>query len=280
MLGVILAQCLALASLLMLFIGATYGLVIPSFDQVIAMALETNLDTSFLMLGVPILGALLILLPVIRLREGPDFRDRFGWRTPSADELVYALATIVPVAVLGNLLHQLVNCWLQSLAAEDVGQWVPGDSLGQIYQLMQGVPYPLLIVVMALGPAVLEEFVFRGVIGRRMVKYVGVPAGILITSLLFAISHGGPAHALATLPIGVLLHLLYLKSGTIWIPVIVHFGNNLLAVSLFHFQLKELTHVSPQFCAVLSCYLVLILVLMSVRVSQSESVGNTRLDIS
>jgi membrane protease YdiL (CAAX protease family) len=58
----------------------------------------------------------------------------------------------------------------------------------------------------------------------------------MLTSLLFAAAHGTPAHALATLPVGICLHWVYLASRNLWAPVLLHALSNGVAVTLMKLQ--------------------------------------------
>ena len=59
-----------------------------------------------------------------------------------------------------------------------------------------GVSFFVAVVVLALGPAIGEELVFRGVIGQGLIRARGVVTGVVITCLLFAAMHVFPPHAL------------------------------------------------------------------------------------
>jgi hypothetical protein len=89
---------------------------------------------------------------------------------------------------------------------------------------------PALVFVVAVVPAVGEEFVLRGLIGRGLVARWGVPAGMLMTSGLFAALHMYPPHVAATFAIGMMLHFVYLSTRSFWAPVLFHFVNNVLAI--------------------------------------------------
>jgi hypothetical protein len=86
--------------------------------------------------------------------------------------------------------------------------------------------------------------VFRGLIGRGLIARWGVVGGVLLTSLLFAAAHVSPAHAIATLPIAVFLHVSYLATGSIGAPIFVHFLNNALSVTMMKYSLGQHVHVS------------------------------------
>ena len=89
--------------------------------------------------------------------------------------------------------------------------------------LAEGLPLPALVFVLAVLPAIGEELVFRGVIGRGLVARTGVVRGVFMTSLLFSVAHLHPAHQLSVFPLGVLLHVIYLATRSILAPILLHF---------------------------------------------------------
>lgn len=273
-LGFLFAQGITVIGLLAVMLTASFGLVWPSQDEILNWVLESNLDRSFLLVGVPVLGALFLILPAIRWREGREFRQHIGWRAPTSEEIVYSLAMVVPVALIGNVVYDVMNnWWCGERVVWPFAMALRESSLEQLYLTFQGVPYPVLVIALALAPAVVEELVFRGMLGRRLVQHFGAVPGVLMASCLFAAVHGSPPHAIATLPIAILLHALYLLTETIWIPILVHLGNNLLAISLVHFQLGPESRISVCFMAGICCYLALMLFLLHTRHGIASSRG-------
>ena len=97
--------------------------------------------------------------------------------------------------------------------------------------------WPLMygLLIIGLGPGIGEVLWFRGFIGRGLVGRFGVVAGVLLTSLLFGLVHLDPRHALVTFAIGVLLHLAFLASRSLFIPMLLHVLNNSLSVLAMHY---------------------------------------------
>lgn len=95
-----------------------------------------------------------------------------------------------------------------------------------VQALAQDTPLVVLVLVIAVAPALGEELVFRGLIGRGLIARWGLVGGVLITSVLFGMAHVHPAHALAVIPLGIVLHLAYLATRSFWAPVLLHFLNN------------------------------------------------------
>lgn len=256
LLGYLVSQGLVAALLFALLLGVAFGVHWPAPGDAIDFLLDLKLESSFLLIGVSTLGSLFLLIPAVWLRLGQQARTQLGLTPLRRDQFVFALAMVIPVGIVGNAVHQFVEPWWGGVLTQLGFYGVMTESaLHTLHRTFQGVPYSILVVAVALGPAIGEEFVFRGVVGRRMIAAWGIPAGIALTSILFALAHLSPPHALATIPIAIVAHLLYLHCGSLWAPILLHFGNNLLAVSSVRFDLIPDVTVSFELLAAAMAYL-------------------------
>ncbi|QDU50542.1 CPBP family intramembrane glutamic endopeptidase [Gimesia panareensis] len=89
-----------------------------------------------------------------------------------------------------------------------------------------------LVLVIAVFPAIGEELIFRGMIGRGLIARWGLVPGIVITSIMFGIVHTHPAHIIAVIPLGMFMHYVYYVTRSFWAPILVHFMNNAFAVTM------------------------------------------------
>ncbi|MBE6912266.1 MAG: CPBP family intramembrane metalloprotease [Ruminococcaceae bacterium] len=95
----------------------------------------------------------------------------------------------------------------------------------------------LLLVCLFLGPFV-EEFVFRGILFRMYGKVLGVAGAILMTSLLFAISHTGIAQMIYAFVLGIVLCMVRIRSKSLWNAVALHMSFNLSGTVLATSELE------------------------------------------
>ncbi len=87
------------------------------------------------------------------------------------------------------------------------------------------------IFLMAVIPALGEEFLFRGVIQKLFKDLSGnIHAGIILSAILFSAMHMQFYGFLPRFALGVMLGYMMYWSGSLWLPVIAHFINNFLAV--------------------------------------------------
>lgn len=195
-------------------------------DYLLTQQLTLVAGEQFLFVSVALLAAW------FRLRG--NLGHRLSSRPLPLQHLFLLSCIVIPLATICGQIHQwgmvgwkvLLEYYphfqsLDTLQAMDMLKSMSADS-----------PLWALLLVIAVAPALGEELIFRGVIGRGLISRWGVTAGILMTSFLFAIAHVHPVHALAVFPMGLVLHYVYYTTRSFWAPLFVHFCNNAWAVLL------------------------------------------------
>ncbi|HVJ69131.1 MAG TPA: CPBP family intramembrane glutamic endopeptidase [Caulifigura sp.] len=248
----LIAQILALAAFMAVFVFVVFGSWPRNTQAIIDLCLEIDLDRSFVPLGVTNLLCLFVLAPLVRLRLGESAREYLKIQRPEIGPLILVIGSILPLAVVSEQLYRWsLDLWaVLSERFPAVAPFANGNAVELMVQFARAESFPILIVAVALGPAVGEELIFRALIGNGLTARFGRAAGMIVTSLLFAAAHGFPPHALATIPIGLYLHHVYLSTGSYWTAVVVHFLNNLLVITLARYGAVEAIPSSP---ALLSC---------------------------
>lgn len=94
---------------------------------------------------------------------------------------------------------------------------------------LQGYEIVLNFIVMAIVPGFCEEFLFRGAILENL-KPFGRTNAIMISALLFAAMHQNVEQFLYTFVAGIVLGLVYEKTGSIWNCTLLHIINNFISV--------------------------------------------------
>ncbi len=85
--------------------------------------------------------------------------------------------------------------------------------------------------LMFLGAAIMapigEELVFRGLLQNKLIRYFGNPHSmIIISSLIFSLFHMEPSGTFTRWILGAILGYAYYYSGSILVPIFLHFVNN------------------------------------------------------
>ena len=97
------------------------------------------------------------------------------------------------------------------------------------------------IFMMALLPALSEEFLFRGVFQRLFSEmFKNYHWGIVFSAALFSAIHFQFYGFVPRMLLGVIFGFMLVWSGTLWVPIIAHFMNNAIGVFFYYLQTKGL----------------------------------------
>lgn len=103
----------------------------------------------------------------------------------------------------------------------------------------QGLAANLLI--MAIVPALGEEFIFRGILQPLLREWTKSKyAAVIISAFVFSAVHLQFYGFLPRFALGLYLGYLFFKCGSIWVPVFVHFMNNAISVIVAFFFFRGL----------------------------------------
>ena len=139
------------------------------------------------------------------------------------------------------------------------------------------------LIMIALLPAIGEEFLFRGVLLRMFKDWSrNVHVAVIVSAFLFSALHMQFYGFLPRFILGILLGYLFVWSRSIWVPVIVHFFNNAIAVyAAWLFERGSITTDAESFgdvdqplLIILSFVSVLILT-VAIRYFEAQKKGNT-----
>ncbi len=104
---------------------------------------------------------------------------------------------------------------------------------------LQGLLFNIFMI--AVIPALGEEFIFRGIILRIFRQWTGrMHLAVWISAILFSAMHLQFFGFLPRLMLGLLLGYMFVYSGNIWLPVFAHFFNNAAAVTFYFLKHNEI----------------------------------------
>ncbi len=189
-----------------------------------------GLGTGLLVgLGIAQVLAIIYTWALLRNLVGREWRKEIGLeKVPKWDQVVATLLLVPGMMVAANGVVGLIPH--QGAEEAAVGLQVGKEMLEDFTRLLSSWPSWAAVLVVAVGPALAEELFCRGFLGHGLVARHGVRMGVLLTSILFGVMHLVPIQALYAGLLGVVLHGLRLTTGSLWVPILAHFGNNALSV--------------------------------------------------
>lgn len=218
------------AGVVMLFLLATELVLTLTVSDLLAAA-EAQMGVSawhrvayYVLYGGYYAGMLLLPAAVVALlfRQKP-LLSREGHHAVAPLEGLLLVLFGFGFCVLANY---LTNYWLMFMEQFGVEPF-----LGDYHNDAGWLPLVLNLVIYALMPALVEEFLFRGWLLAAL-QPCGEGRALLLSALLFGLAHGNLTQLPFALLLGLLFGYVYLRTGRLWIGMVIHFLNNALSVVL------------------------------------------------
>jgi uncharacterized protein len=121
------------------------------------------------------------------------------------------------------------------------------------------------MVMIALLPAIGEEFLFRGLLQRLLKEWLGnIHLAIFISAFLFSALHMQFYGFIPRMVLGIMFGYLFYWSGSLWVPIWAHFINNGAAVIVAYLTQRGLIDVAYEnFGATDNVYLIVLSILVT-----------------
>jgi hypothetical protein len=216
-------------------------------SPIIALISFSNpLDVGLLKLSQLILSISVIVLPPIVLAyliSSTPFNFLYLYkRTANWGDIIFVILfmiIIIPfINLLGDINHRLVlpkvfsglEMWMKT--SED-----QATIITQKFLNVRNIPGLFFnIILIAIIPAIGEELYFRGAIQRVIQQWKGIKVSIWITAIIFSTIHFQFYGFLPRMLMGAFFGYLLFWSKNLWLPIIAHFTNNVIAVIFYYFK--------------------------------------------
>lgn len=112
------------------------------------------------------------------------------------------------------------------------------------------VEFMTVVFVIAVTPAICEEFLFRGLILTNLLKFLRPVLAIIFTGLIFALFHFDPFNLVPLIILGIYITIASYASNSIYTAIVLHFINNFISAMGVYVLGEEFTsstkNVSPE----------------------------------
>ncbi len=147
-------------------------------------------------------------------------RSRISFAAPEKGTLVPLILIGVGFCYAANIAVSIMQASLSFL----------GELKGGDFETPRGLfGFIFTVISVAVFPALLEEFFFRGALLGSLLKF-GKPFAIFTSAVLFGLIHGNLVQIPFAFLVGLVLGFAVVESGSIWTGIIIHFINNFLSV--------------------------------------------------
>ena len=169
-----------------------------------------------------------VCIAVIRFAKA-DVRDIFPLKTPRVVNSIGVVMMWIGVM----LLEMALLCVIAVFFPEQFF----GVQSGMQDQFM-GIPLGMLVLVVAVTPAICEEVLFRGVFLNSLERggwWKNRWISVVICGLVFGMFHGDWIRMIPTAIAGIVMSYLLLETGNLFYNCLFHFVNNLFSVLSVYF---------------------------------------------
>jgi uncharacterized protein len=132
------------------------------------------------------------------------------------------------VFLIGTPIVGIVSSEILSLFVQDLS-----DNLKLIESMMRShldQSLPLLLLLVAVVPGLVEEIMFRGYLQTRLAERWSPVWAIAVSAVIFSVAHMDPLHGIGVLPLGLWLGAVAWRTDSVWPAVLCHTVNNTVAV--------------------------------------------------
>jgi sodium transport system permease protein len=170
----------------------------------------------------------LLVVPVIAMRVGKRTAHALGISRP---RLRFVAAAV------------LVGCsaWYLNMHLVDMLPFQPRDARFLV-QLVDGPSLVVVVLAIAIAPALCEEIVFRGVLLRGLASQLHAWVAVLGSAMVFSIYHLNPIQMAPTLMLGLVFGLIAHRAGSAIPTMAAHALNNGIAILVARGELPGLAN--------------------------------------
>lgn len=202
------------------------GIAAASWATLIVVGMVALMTGLRIPLAVAIGQFCLVAVPVIAMRMGGRSAHTLGLARTAPH---YAIAALLIGASTWYINVQIVSLF-------------EFEKITAFEQLIDVESLPIMILTIALAPAVCEEILFRGVLLRGLATRFHATFAIALSALMFSAYHMNLVQLIPTFTLGCVLGLVALRAASSLPTMLAHFVNNTIALVISRGDLPMLAN--------------------------------------
>lgn len=148
---------------------------------------------------------------------GLSYKETFSLRRPNPVDLGLAVVAGLAAPMLGDLVFTAQQAFVP----------VPESFLEQFGEALDlNLSLGLMLLLLAVQPAICEELFFRGALQGLLRGATGPAFRVVLVAIAFGLFHLSLPRILPTGALGLLFAVALLRSRSIYVPMVMHFLNN------------------------------------------------------
>jgi hypothetical protein len=156
---------------------------------------------------------------------------------PAFKTLIFAALAIIAAVPLINYLGELNQQMKLPESMAGIEHWMKNseDKAAKLTETFLNIKssggFLINLIMIGIIPAIGEEFMFRGVLQKLFHQWTkNIHFAVIFSAFLFSAMHMQFYGFIPRFLMGVMMGYLFVWSGSLWVPVLVHFINNTIAV--------------------------------------------------
>lgn len=208
---------------------------------------------------------MILIVVIAGLISNLDFKNALKIKRFNIKRMIMCIMLYMAGYILSNFIVNFISLVFPSI----VSDYSAVVDVLTIDNILLGLLFTAVL------PALAEEILFRGVLLNSFNKKWGKFVAILASSLVFGIYHMNWLQGIFAFLLGLILGYSYLMTGSLWVPIIIHFINNAIAVLATHYSILDFS-LSPIIWAVilLICIIMVIFVIYWFEIKGNERVSS------
>ncbi len=203
-------------------------LMIAISTTAFGLFMSENIDTERWLIATLIMEVVVIGIPplIYLVVSRMDIRHVARMNGVGGMELLLVLG----MAVFGYAIVTFINALWYTILSRI------GNPVQPVFpSIKTGGQYVIAIIAMAVVPALVEEFLFRGVILRGYERF-GALTAIVVSGVLFGLLHLNLVNLPAIIFLGIMISYVVVRTNSILSGVLYHFIQNFLSISFLFLQ--------------------------------------------
>ena len=210
---------------------------------------ETSADLSvrYSLMAVFTFLAFMVLPWLVAKHQNTNIGSGFGLNIPKP---IFMIGGLLVGISLWTIVMSLTSGWHEVygwlFGAEKQAAWhhrLVEVATGQLERIKQ-IHWSVIVLCFSIVPAVCEEWFFRGMLFRSLLKTKAAWKAIVISAIVFGVFHTLSSSAIAidrlvpSTLVGLMLGYLAYKSNSIWPGILLHSLNNAIVIFLAYYESK------------------------------------------